>query len=78
MDLATLFRDMVLKNQVILGTVNAGPHDFSAAITDLEIFQQRWPAAMRALLTERVPIEQAREHILGQRAGIKSVISFRC
>src|SRR5262249_6227840 len=52
-DLATLFRDMVLKNQVVLGTVNAGPHDFSAAIADLEIFHQRWPDAVHTLLAER-------------------------
>lgn len=76
-DLAALFREMVLKNQVVLGTVNAGPHDFSAAIADLEIFHQRWPDAVRALLAERTPIEQAVERILGRPAGIKSVISFQ-
>jgi hypothetical protein len=68
---------MVLKNQVVLGTVNAGPHDFRAAIADLEIFQQRWPEAVRTLMAPRAPIEQAVERILGRPAGIKSVISFQ-
>lgn len=76
-DPAALFREMVLKNQVVLGTVNAGPHDFGAAIADLETFHWRWPGAMRALLAERTPIEQAVERILGGPSGIKSVISFR-
>lgn len=47
-DLTALFRDMVLKNQVVLGTVNARPHDFRVAIADLEIFHQHWPEAVRA------------------------------
>lgn len=76
-DPATLFREIVLKNQVVLGTVNAGPHDFRAAIADLETFQQRWPEAVRTLMAPRAPIEQAVERILGRTAGIKSVISFQ-
>jgi threonine dehydrogenase-like Zn-dependent dehydrogenase len=74
-DLAALFRDMVLKNQVVLGTVNAGPHDFSAAIADLDLFSQRWPTAVRALLAERTPLAQAIDRILGRPVGMKSVIS---
>ena len=34
-DPARLMRDMVLKNQVLLGTVNAGPDAFAAALRDL-------------------------------------------
>jgi threonine dehydrogenase-like Zn-dependent dehydrogenase len=76
-DPATLFREMVLKNQVVLGTVNAGPHDFSAAIADLEIFHQRWPEALQSIAAERTPIEQAVECILAGPEGIKTVISFQ-
>jgi threonine dehydrogenase-like Zn-dependent dehydrogenase len=75
-DPAALFRAMVLKNQVVLGTVNAGPQDFNAAIADLQTFHQRWPDAVRALMAERTPIEQTSERILERPAGIKSVISF--
>ena len=35
-DPARLMREMVLKNQVLLGTVNAGPDAFAAALRDLE------------------------------------------
>lgn len=75
-DPATLLRNMVLKNQVVLGTVNAGPHDFEAAIADLATFYQRWPGAVRALIGKRTPIEQAIECILGRPEGIKSVIAL--
>lgn len=74
-DSATLFRDMVLKNQVVLGTVNAGEHDFDAAIADLDTFHQRWPEAVRALLARPIPIDQGVACLLGRPAGIKSVIA---
>jgi glucose 1-dehydrogenase len=76
-DPARLFREMVLKNQVVLGTVNAGPRDFETAIADLETFHQRWPDAVCTLMAKRTPIEQAIERILGRPAGIKSIISFQ-
>src|SRR5262249_3809579 len=41
-----IMQDVVLKNQVILGSVNAPPHSFQAAIRDLGIFAERWPSAV--------------------------------
>ncbi len=75
-DPARLMRDMVLKNQVLLGTVNAGPEAFAAALRDLDMFSRRWPAAVRTLIAGRYPPEQAFELILGRPTGIKSVIAF--
>ena len=75
-DPARLMRDMVLKNQVLLGTVNAGSESFASAIRDLDVFIKRWPAAVRTLIAGRYPPEQAFELILGRPTGIKSVISF--
>jgi glucose 1-dehydrogenase len=75
-DPASLMRDMVLRNQVLLGTVNAGPDAFAAALADLGRFRRRWPAVTAALIAGRYPPEQAPELILGRPAGIKSVIAF--
>ena len=75
-DPARLMRDMVLKNQVLLGTVNAGPVDFASALRNLGVFSRRWPAATRTLIAGRYPPEQALDLILGRPTGIKSVISF--
>jgi glucose 1-dehydrogenase len=75
-DPARLMRDMVLKNQVLLGTVNAGPEAFAAALRDLDTFRRRWPAVVRTLIAGRYPPEQAPDLILGRPAGIKSVIAF--
>jgi glucose 1-dehydrogenase len=75
-DPARLMRDMVLKNQVLLGTVNAGPEAFASALRNLDLFRRRWPAVVRTLIAGRYPPEQAPDLILGRPPGIKSVITF--
>jgi threonine dehydrogenase-like Zn-dependent dehydrogenase len=75
-DPARLMREMVLRNQVLLGTVNAGAEAFAWALRDLDSFTRRWPAAVRTLIAGRYPPEQAPELILGRPTGIKSVIAF--
>jgi glucose 1-dehydrogenase len=75
-DPARLMRDMVLKNQVVLGTVNAGPDAFASALRNLDAFRRRWPAVVATLIGGRYPPEQAPDLILGRPAGIKTVIAF--
>jgi len=52
-DPARLIRDMVLKNQVVLGTVNAGPGAFASALRNLDAFRRRWPAVVATLIGGR-------------------------
>jgi hypothetical protein len=61
---------------VVFGTVNAGRETFEAAVRDLITFKQRWPAAVRSLITGRFPIDGYRDVLLGQSKGIKNVISL--
>jgi threonine dehydrogenase-like Zn-dependent dehydrogenase len=75
-DPASLMREMVLRNQVLLGTVNAGPDAFASALANLDLFRRRWPAVVRTLIAGRYPPEQAPDLILGRPTGIKSVIAF--
>jgi threonine dehydrogenase-like Zn-dependent dehydrogenase len=75
-DTDLIMRNLVLKNQVVFGTVNAGKAAFEAAIRDLGVFMQRWPAAVRALITGRYPIEAYRDLLLGRTGGIKNVIAL--
>jgi threonine dehydrogenase-like Zn-dependent dehydrogenase len=76
-DPATTMRNMVLKNQVVLGTVNAGPEAFTAAMRDLEEFRTRWPETTDTLIAGRYPPDQAIELISGRPTGVKTVISYR-
>jgi glucose 1-dehydrogenase len=69
-------RQMVLKNQVALGTVNADLHDFKAAITDLALFSRRWPDAVRSMITARFQMDSYRELLLDNKKGIKNVLTI--
>ncbi|HZL21290.1 MAG TPA: hypothetical protein VFG23_26385, partial [Polyangia bacterium] len=71
-----IMRNLVLKNQLIYGTVNAGPDAFDAAVADLSEFHLRWPQALAALITGRYAPEACPGLLLGPPSGIKRVISF--
>lgn len=75
-DTDTLMRGLVLKNQLLLGSVNAGRDAFEGAIRHLEIFNQRWPGPLRSLITGRFPVDACRDLLLGKPVGIKNVLSF--
>ena len=71
-----LMRDMVLKNQIIVGTVNADRPAFESAIRDLGVFKKRWPKAIASVISGRFPIDAYRELLLGKATGIKNVITI--
>ena len=75
-DTDLIMRNLVLKNQVVFGTVNAARESFEAAIRDLGIFVERWPGAVRSLITGRFPIEAHRDLLLGKSSGIKNVLAL--
>jgi len=74
-DTDTIMRDAVLKNQLIFGTVNASTESFAVAIADIGSFLEKWPEALRSLITRRWPLEQAAEPLAGKSGGIKNVIA---
>lgn len=74
-DTDLLMRDYVLKNQVLFGTVNASLQSFQSAIKDLGTFLQKWPDAVRTLVSNRFPIDYATEPLAGGVDGIKNVIA---
>jgi threonine dehydrogenase-like Zn-dependent dehydrogenase len=75
-DAEMIMRNMVLRNQVAVGTVNAGRDAFEAAIADLGRFEARWPAALRGLVTGRHPLDDWKPLLLGKPSGIKNVVAI--
>jgi len=71
-----IMRNMVLKNQAVVGTVNADKKAFEDAISDLGIFMKRWPAALKSLITGRYTLDSYKELLLGDKSGIKNVIAL--
>ena len=70
-----IMRNLVLKNQAIFGTVNAGQVAFERAVRDLGEFRERWPGALEELITGRYPLEEAEALLAGKRPGIKNVLA---
>lgn len=75
-DVERIMRNIVLKNQAVVGTVNAGRDAFEAAIRDLEVFLKRWPEALRGLITGRFKLDDFRRLLLDKPAGIKSIFTL--
>jgi glucose 1-dehydrogenase len=74
-DADAIMRDHVLKNQVVFGTVNASLESFASAISDLGAFLERWPGAVRSLISARFPIDEVAKPLSGKVGGIKNVVA---
>lgn len=72
-DTDRLMRNMVLQNQVLLGTVNAGRDAFEAAVRDLAEFRAKWPGVTESLITRRWSLEEFRGAVAAGD-GIKEVL----
>jgi threonine dehydrogenase-like Zn-dependent dehydrogenase len=73
-DTDLMMRNLVLKNQVVFGSVNAGRDAFEASIRDLAVFAERWPQALKSVITGRFPMTEYRTLLTGRSSGIKNVI----
>jgi len=72
-DTDKIMRNLVLKNQCLVGTVNAGKDAFENAVADLTAFHAAWPEAVKNLITGRFPLERFAEPIHDQ-SGIKNIV----
>lgn len=73
-----IVKDLVLKNNIIMGVVNANASDFLQAISDLSCFEKRWPKQLHNLISKRYSIhDKDLENVLLSKVdGIKNVITL--
>jgi threonine dehydrogenase-like Zn-dependent dehydrogenase len=71
-----IMRDMVLKNQVLVGVVNAGRSAYDEAIALLERFMALFPESLRRLVSERVALEDA-VAALRATAALKAIVDVQ-
>jgi threonine dehydrogenase-like Zn-dependent dehydrogenase len=71
-----LMLQLVVKNQVILGVLNAGKQHWEQALKDLEEAQKKWPDLLSQLITHHLEIEEF--DFLSKREGeeIKSIFNW--
>jgi glucose 1-dehydrogenase len=68
-----VMHELVMKNQVLCGTVNASRADFQSAVKNLGRMQERWPDALRGLITHRHSLDEFCDSA-GSSDGLKHVI----
>ncbi len=75
-DPARTMREMVLRNQVLLGTVNAGTDAFDAAVAELGRFAERRPGVAESMLAGPFEPDEVADLVGGRQVGVKSVVRF--
>ena len=74
---AMLMRDLVLRNQALVGSVNAARGHFQMAVDDLAAGILRWGSHIASLVTHRYPASDFAEPLSEHRAeAIKEVIEW--
>jgi glucose 1-dehydrogenase len=72
-----LFRGIVLRNQAVVGSVNANRTYFESGLRDLLAMEERWPGSAAALVSSRRPLERWREVLVDRpEASIKNVLTL--
>jgi glucose 1-dehydrogenase len=69
-----IMRRLVLQNQTVLGTVNAGRVDYESAVRDLARARIAWPGTLDTVITGRYSMERFCERATASD-GIKNVIA---
>jgi threonine dehydrogenase-like Zn-dependent dehydrogenase len=71
-----IMKDIVLNNQAIVGTVNAGRSAFALAIQKLEQAMYLVPDSVRGIITNRVGLDAAPD-MLREPHGVKDIVRIR-
>ncbi len=72
-----LMKQMVLKNQVLLGSVNASKRHWEMAIRDLESAYKRWGDSIEQLITKKVEFDKFKDALDKHATNdVKNVVSW--
>jgi threonine dehydrogenase-like Zn-dependent dehydrogenase len=75
LNVGRFLRNLVLRNEVVFGTVNAGRRDHLSAVQHLEQFMVLFPESVRQLITHRATLDEVPQ-MLTKRRGIKEVVQM--
>jgi threonine dehydrogenase-like Zn-dependent dehydrogenase len=72
-----LYREFVLGNKTLVGSVNSSIADFNAAVADLQRFNELWPGLAASMITHRLPnLEAALGLPAAANGSVKTVIEI--
>lgn len=72
-----IMQQLVLKNQILLGSVNASIQHNKMAVDYLQASKEKWPGIIEKVITERVPYSRFRDAIFSHTANeIKVIVEW--
>jgi glucose 1-dehydrogenase len=72
----TIMQQLVLKNQIIVGSVNASLRHYQMAVDDLHKSFQNWPDALKAVITEKISFTDFYKVLQHSQDEIKVVVEW--
>jgi threonine dehydrogenase-like Zn-dependent dehydrogenase len=69
-------QELVLRNNVVFGSVNAHPRHFKKGVEDFQSIEKARPGALQKLLTNRLPWGEYRQWFGQKRNGIKTTLEI--
>ena len=69
-------RDLVLRNNVVFGSVNASPAHYRLAVRALKAAQKKWPGTLARLITTRLPWTEFEKWFGREVTGIKTTLEI--
>lgn len=76
-DGSELMRQLVLKNQIVLGSVNASMEHFKTSVADLKAAKEQWPEAIENMITQRFSYPDFKDALQkGSPEEIKVVVEW--
>ena len=73
---AELMRQLVLKNQVLLGSVNASRKHFNIAVVDLMKSHKKWPQAIKRMVSDHVPFTDFKTALISSKEELKIAVKW--
>ena len=73
-----IMQQLVLKNQIVLGSVNASLEHYKMAVHNLQESLIKWPKAIKAVITEKIPFTNFGQSLYQHSPGeIKVVVEWK-
>lgn len=69
-------QDLVLRNNVVFGSVNANPKHFHKGVEDFVAAEKQWPGVLQRLITNKLPWQDYSQWFGARNAGIKTTLEI--
>lgn len=76
LDTNLLNLQLVLGNQIVVGSVNANRRYFEMGVESWGSIEKKWPGLLEAVITRKLPLDQFKQALTKDREGIKTVLQI--